>query len=557
MNTRSLQKRSTPKVPQSWHLVTNHLNLLYMLAAGLVMEPSGFRGKHYVDSLATYPGWIPLFRNGPPPKALEQAISERKYLRPCLVSLDLSRFSGPVQVLSREGKIRIPDAEFPKVRLGKEGIGILVRAPLPLTLLSRIRFQSEEDRQVFETAANVVSNVDLKPYRLEVEDSLFRNVTNSVWPPSQPAKPGRRSKHQKEPNRQSDDLFEEAERTSQDLPPQIKHRHIPAQALGGLLAMLYHFANRSELGLGVFQLITGSAHKGDEEIQDKVLLELPNWLNGSDFSECSYTPAILYWGAMDALVTTQEENHSSQSVDVVLEYLDAQISQLTDEKYRSRLERLVADMRGCLGLDGGTINELFERTKGSLSRPLLLFCLREHCLDLLKFSHPLLSDAEYLLAGILFGVRDGWLKLPSVMRNPELSAYVMDRMAKDTHIQQGDVLSLRETPDPHPQPLRALFPRETESWHESQTNAAIEIAEGCKWMDCIGTVVTPADGSPLEEPKRENGTFIFCGKTNSTLKVWHDVFLKRLGDWPPIDWRLESKIRNDLEFLKRKDTDLA
>jgi len=550
MSTTNSKKSNAPRTPQQWYLVTNHLNLLYMLAAGLVMEPSGFRGKHYVDSLGAIPGWVPFFRDAVPAKTLDEAVSERRHLRLCIVSFDLSEVSGYVQVLSREGKIR--DAKFPNIRLGKEGIGILCRAPLPLTLVSRICFQSDEDRQMFETAAKDVSNVDLKPYRLEIEESLFRNMTDSVWPPVQTGKPLRRSTRQKEPDSQSGDLFDETEGMPQGLAPQVEQRLISSQALGGLLSMLYHCANRSELGVKVFQLISGSAHNTTNAfIEDPILAELPNWLSGGGVSEHSSTPAKLFWGAIDALVSAQEGNHSSQPVDAVLEYLDTQITQLDDEKYKSRLQRLVSDMRGFLSLGGGTITELFERNKGSLSRPLLLFCLREHCKDLLEFSHPLLSDAEYLLAGILFGVRDGWLRLPCGMRDQALSAYVMYRMAGVAHQKQENVISLPETPSP--QPLRALFPCGAESWHKSQINAAIEIAKDSKWSDCIETVVASTDSSPLENPRHENGKFVFPGEASLTIKIRQDAFLKRLGQWPSIDGKLESKIRNDLNSARKDE----
>ncbi|MBK7646963.1 MAG: hypothetical protein IPJ12_07365 [Betaproteobacteria bacterium] len=542
MKTTSSKERSARKIAQTWYLVTNHLNLLYMLAAGLVMEPSGFRGKHYVDSLGAIPGWIPLFRNAIPAKALEQAVSERKHLRPCIVSFDLSGVSGPVQVLSREGKIR--NADFPKVRLGKDDDAILIRAPLPLTLFSRICFLTDEDKKVFEIAAKDVSNVDLRPYCIEIENSLLCNTTDVAWPPIQSGNPRRRNTRQKESNSQLGDLFGGGEDAPQVSAAQI-NRHVSAQALGGLLAMLYHGASRSELGVKVFQLLTDSVHNPDGTfIQDPILAELPNWLNGGGLSDHSPIPARLYWGAVNALVAAQEENQSSQPVAVVLEYLDAQLTQLTDEKYRSRLERLIADMRGFLGLGGGTITELFERNKGSLSRPLLLFCLREHCVDLLEFSHPLLSDAEFLLAGILFGLRDGWLRLPYEMRNQALSDYVMYRISCVAHQKQGDVLSLAETPSP--QPLRALFPSDADAWHKSQTNAAIEIAKSSKWRDCIEMIVASADGSPLDEPKQESGKFIFHGETTSTIEIRHQAFLKRLGEWPPIDTELELKIRGYL-----------
>lgn len=549
MSTTNSKKPNAPKPPQPWYLVTNHLNLLYMLAAGLVMGPSGFRGKHYVDSLGAIPGWVPFFRNAVPVKTLEEAVSERRHLRPCIVSFDLSGISGPVQVLSREGKIR--DAGFPNIRLGKEGIGILVRAPLPLTFVSRIYFQSDEDRQMFEAAAKDVSNVDLKPYRLAIEESLFRNATDSAWPPIQTAKV-RQNKSTNESGAQANLQFDSTQGAQRDVAPQIEHQPISAQSFGGVLSMLYHCANHSELGVNVFQLITGSANiTNSASVEDPILAELPNWLSGDGVSEHSSTPARLYWGTINALVAAQEGNHPSQPVDVALEYLAAQAEQLEDDKSKSRLERLISDMRSLLGLGGGTITELFERHKGSLSRPLLLFCLREHCKDLLEFSHPLLSNAEHLLAGILFGVRDGWLRLPCELRNEALTAYATYRMACFAHQRQGGELILPEAPSP--QPLRALFPCDAESWRKSQINAAIEIAKVSKWSDCVDTVIASTDGTPLTEPKRENGSFIFSGETTSTKKVRHDVFLKHLGEWPPIDAKLESKIRNDLNSARKEE----
>ena len=43
------------KAPDSAFLVTNHLNLMYMLAAGLLMPPAGFGDKYYRDPLECFP----------------------------------------------------------------------------------------------------------------------------------------------------------------------------------------------------------------------------------------------------------------------------------------------------------------------------------------------------------------------------------------------------------------------------------------------------------------------------------------------------------------------
>ncbi|HRO56085.1 MAG TPA: hypothetical protein PK667_05860 [Nitrosomonas europaea] len=544
MNTTSLKKRSLRKNTQTWHLVTNHQNLLYILAAGLVMEPSGFGGKHYADSLNAIPGWIPLFRNKIPAQALEQAVSERKHLRPCVVSFDLSGVSGSVQFLSRKGHIR--DGSFPVARYGKEDVAIFIRAPLPQSLLSRICFRSLEDRQEFEIAAGDVSNVDLLPCRIEVDELLFSSATDAAWPPIQAGKPRPRNAQKKLPDNKVGDLLGMPEEVPKILEARRTHSPVSEQALGGLLAMLYHSANRSDLGLSVFQRATGLVRDTDGiAASDPILAELPNWLDGSGISERADTPARLYFGVMESLAAEQGQNGSSQPVEVVLGYLNNRLAQLTEEKIRLRLERLIADMRGCFGLGGGTITEIFERNKGSLSRPLLLFCLREHCMDLLEFSHPLLSDAEYLLAGILFGVRDGWLRLPSSLRDPALAAYVMYRMAVAAHQRQGDVLSLPE--NPIPQPLRACFASTADSWSDNQTAAALEIARTRKWRDCIETVIASVDGSPLDNPRQENGQFIFSGEATSTTEIKRETFLQHLGQWPPIDASLDSRVRMMLD----------
>ena len=63
------------KAATRWLLVSNHLNLLYMLAAGLVMPPMGFGKKYYQDTLAAYPGWIPLFANDVTKAAIAYSVS--------------------------------------------------------------------------------------------------------------------------------------------------------------------------------------------------------------------------------------------------------------------------------------------------------------------------------------------------------------------------------------------------------------------------------------------------------------------------------------------------
>ena len=123
------------KAPGSALLVTNHLNLMYMLAAGLVVPPDGFGDKYYRDTLADFPGWIPLFIDKAPRDAIETATSEAGHLRPAIVELDLSSLSGPVMVIGEGGVPR--ELRFPDKLDGTER-AILVPAPLPVSRIVSI-----------------------------------------------------------------------------------------------------------------------------------------------------------------------------------------------------------------------------------------------------------------------------------------------------------------------------------------------------------------------------------------------------------------------------------
>lgn len=498
--------------------------MLYMLAAGMVMGPAGFRGKHYSDPLNVYPGWIPLFRDKVkvPADALNHATSERKHLCPCIASFDLSELSGPVRMLSKDGRMRVAS---PTARKRKDDIALLVRAPLPPTLLSSINFCSSEDMQAFESAANDVSNVDLFPYRVEIAESMFSSDGEVTWPEQQP----------------QEQLIDDG---SDNLPAF-------GQALGGVLAMLYHTANRSDLGLAIFQSATGASGDKDNDLiqSDPILAELPNWMDSGEISAQADTRARLFWGVIQSLVIAQTHERSQTPIDVALTYLENQLDLLQETEFRPRLERLIADMRGFLGLGGGTVTELFERHKGSLSRPLLLFCLREHCTDLLDFSHPLVKDAEYLLAGILFGVRDTWLQLPKELRDPDLSTYVAFRMADAEHRKQGDSLAM-DAPL-RPKPLRELFTSPSGEWNSMTKDVAVELASKCNWNECIQTRITLAEADLPESFERNDLQVLLPGRVTTVAEeVDERKFLHRLGQWPLIPPQIESEVRNKIGSLQ-------
>ena len=505
---------------QSWFLTTNHLNLLYMLAAGMVMGPAGFAGKHYRDPSSGLSGLIPIFHEGVPELAIQQATSEQKHLRPCIAELDLTGLSGQVRLVARNGEVSTGTLPL---SIGSEIGALLMRAPLPMALVKRLLFRSPADRKEFETSARNFANIDLSDLSIEVAEQRFSSTQPMLWPLSE----------------QPDDTVQGA----------VDRAPARGDAIGGGLAMLYQFANRSDLCCSVYRVASGAGDADDCSVvqRDPVLAELMPWVESGALRPESSVQARLFWGAIQALVDARLRGSTEKPVDTVLGFLDDQLSSLQEAGYRSRLERLIADMRSTFGLGGGTISQLFEHHKGTLSRPLLLFCLRERCVDLLEFSHPDLSDEELVLAAILFGVREGWIGLPVELRAAkELSRFVEHRMFVAEWSQRGIRLSL-DTAPPRPIPLRELLKTGESTWSEERNASLAKLASRLGWHDCITSRIRLSQGQYRLNITPDGVEVVVRGDIRPPVVVIdRDGLLKRISQWPPLPRALEDEVRTAL-----------
>ena len=180
-----VKREKPPKpasAPASGLLVTNHLNLLYMLAAGMVMPPSGFGGKYYQDTLDYCPGWIPLFLDKRlPADALKLSTSEAPHLKPVVVAMDLTGLSGTMAAFGTEGPREL---RFPDELDGSESI-LLIPAPLPTSRVTHIAFPSPGDKRAVETEAVDFANVPLQHFKRKTMKTLFSKPSDKPWPPTQ------------------------------------------------------------------------------------------------------------------------------------------------------------------------------------------------------------------------------------------------------------------------------------------------------------------------------------------------------------------------------------
>lgn len=509
---------------QTWLLATNHQNMAYMLSAGMLMGPAGFRGKHYQDPSSEFPGWLPLFRGTVPETALEQCVKERKDLRHCIAVVDIEPLRGAVRLVRKGGEIE--DGVLPDSIEG-DVAAILVPAPLPLSLLKALRFHTEGEQKEFK--AVLVNDPTIGSLSLETEVSggsisMDRLMT---WPPLENPVTGVHLKGDDNPVR--------------------------GQAIGGMLAMLYHVANRSDLCCSAYRVVGGDQNKEHEAAVKRSLIfkELQSWLESGRIAEDAHPQASLYWGVADALLQAQRDPSDPGPIDTILVYLQKRADEEgRDQKLHSALEKLIGEIRSLGGLGRGSKSELFKRHEGALSRSLLLLCLFDTSSDFLAYSNPVFTDDQIALAAILFGIRDGgWRKLPKALRQPDaLAKYAMQRMCAIEHGQRLEFISKPALP----QPLRELVPPgnwttslKEGSFGEFAREQAQFRSPDTEWAaDCIETYVTLPSGQ--HELTISNGGVEFKCRglwDVPRFQVVKEGFLKKVSQWPPLPPDIEQELR--------------
>ena len=453
--------------PDRCCLVTNHLNLLYMLAAGLVLPRSGFGEKYYRDTLECCPGWIPLFTGRPGRAAVDHSVAEAGHLKPCRVVVSLRDCAGPVMVPVQGG---VEKRRWPH-EVGRAPL-IFVPAPLPASVVEEIRFGSLGDSKACEADAADYGNVPLADFETRADRKRPALAAGPPWPPPH-------------------------------VPPERVAPLGAAQAAGGMLAMLRLFAHRDpgEMLEGVGHLGLAACRAAFDPIEDlapdlsaTVAAGLPAWMRAgpSPAPPDAVLPGIdgggarrLFWGAIDTL----SEQAGAAGVDEanarLLDFLDRASGGL-EERLRQHVAELRETLDSLTGLADLTASDLFDRFRTPFPRAMSLLFLRSTCADLLAFEHDALTSEDRLAAALLFGARAGWLALPLPLRGGKAaSAAVSHRMAALSHRLADTGFELGPAPG-RPKPLAELFAGE---WNARQRKAAVELARRQKWTDCLQTRV--------------------------------------------------------------------
>ena len=511
-----------------WLFPTNQLNLMFMIASGLVSGPAGFGRKYFADCLGVCPGWIPVFAGGVPKHALAQATTEGKHLRAVIAELDLTALRGPVQALGADGVQRT--IQFPE-GLSDSDMGLLIPAPLPSTWIRIIHYPSRDERATVQEEATDFANVPLSAHRSKVSARLFSGKSQCPWPPELPASG-------------DDDL--------------ALHT---VSAVGGAMALALALGNRgdetTEAARALFEpecrgtgrdegarpfespLFEAFKHwacieprDGSLDLQARLLVSILSALVAAKIradAEARATPVDLHQTALDALLAEQDR-------------LAEEGSQPASE----RLAGLVEDLKGVVGLGAHTISELLSRHPKPFSRGLLLFFLRDRPEDLLELDSPGLNAMDFAVAATLFGARSGWMGLPADVRNrPGLREAVSHRMAELAHRERNSGLDLGPVPE-RIKPLRELLRTADGKWDKRQADAALALARGLKWSDLLQTRISLGKGDYRLQVDGRGAHILLEGDVKAVVtEVPPEALLGRLSKAvvPP---KLETTVREKM-----------
>ena len=508
------------KALDSGLLVTNHLNLLYMLSAGLVLPPAGFGGKYYQDTLGSFPGWIPLFVEKVSRPAINYSTREAGHLKPVLVEVALGGLSGQVFAYGEDGtrELRFPE------QLHRTEQVIFVPAPLPTSWIKSIVYPSVDDKRFCEADAKDFGNVPITDFKGRSNKTLFAKATDTPWPLS-------------------------------DGPAEHEAPLQTPLAAGGAMAMLLHFGNQGELAVESCRRAFDPGDVPTAPLADPILAAIPEWMEAGKPQSSSAadgegdradirnaTQKRLFWGAIEKVLDWRQRGGVGGAEDGLLDFLVATTATL-DPRLQAGTRKLCDTLSSLSGLADATASELFERHPTPMARAMILFCLRRDCADLLDFSHDMLREPDCLLAAILFGVRDGWLRFPLRLRAvPGLSDAVSHRMARMSHRIAGTELDLGDPPA-RPRPLRELF-GDGSGWRSSGESAALGLARTQKW-DCVDTRISLGRGEYRLSVRGGSAHIDMPGEPKISPRVDIVEFFDHLRK-SRLNPRVEAKVRKSI-----------
>lgn len=450
-------------------MTTNHLNLSYMMGAGLILSENGFGTKYYKDGFSLFPGQVVLFSDTIPEKAIEMSKQEEDHLITAIVLVSLDSLTGSVVCIDHQGK-PLGNLQFPEELKGTEA-ALIMPAPLPISWVDEICFETQEDMNRFKESADDLHNVESHNFSIKVKKTLFKQI-------------------QKEKNESSlgfDNPFPWNKTT--DSFPKFSISYDKAFALGGILAMFRWLANKSPAILSAYQSAFGLEQDISPLFMEPQMHDLWGWQAQERQSPATgeALPIKMFWGAVDTIARSRfmEGEDARKALFLFLkEVVETWQDVAHNEKLKAALNTLIKELDSVSGISDSTLSKLLDQHPKSFSRAVILFFLREKCEDLLEFTNERLTLTDIICAAILFGAREGWFGLSKKLRGTlTLQKAIVHHMADLAHRESKTGMNLGPAPAP-PLTYLELFSTRDGVWTGKQKQAALILGKHNQW-ECI------------------------------------------------------------------------
>ena len=414
------EKKITILTKDKWFFPTNTQNLSNFIAQGLITEPSGMR-KYYRDILEDYPGWVPLFRKKLPAYALEKGRIENCQLSLCIVEISLEQVNGSVKALTNNYGMGA-DYQVIDCELGSNSIEqldeldieiILIPGSVPLTCIKHIHFESKDERVLYESTSKTFSNLvidDLKSKFKYGYSKIISTIISAV-----------------DTDRISHKLIRGVELQS-NTELKNENSYTKSYAVGGAIVNSFYIAKNGSLSDSFFKSLVGM-----QNIETQLPIDLEQVLNYlQNVTEHSH-PVLgkMYTGIFDKI------SCNTDIKDTILDFLNSfTVDDSPDpkEKSQQRLKQISKTLTDFELNPDKSASEFFKTTKSTVEKALFMLFLRESSDGLITFNLDCLTEEDYLLYALCFGIRDGFINSPKEIKESKgLQLYVSEFMANYHH----------------------------------------------------------------------------------------------------------------------------
>jgi len=380
-----------------YFLPTNTENLKMIIAQGLISSPKGFQ-KYYKDLLEILPGYILIFKNKIPPEMLNYVIIEDNTLTQCILEIDIKNIVAGTLFALSDGKwveVSIADIDNSSSDI------FLIPAPMPLSTISKVIFKEVKDKNSFEDYPKLYNNVCISEIKLH-----YTKTDKKLFKPNVDTTNGLLSKENS--TNTTINLLKSLELNILEPSDYIK-----TYAIGGLLTNLFYFTKNGQLSQKIFDAwISGEK---PNNIEDYGLFEYLH--NNKDLPEDDLELKI-YAKMLEYLVFSKDFKEE------IINYLQVD----------SKMEKIAKKLINFDNISEKPFSQEYAEAKTDYGKRLLMLFHRDDTESFIELQQDALREEDYVIYGMLFGIRDKFTKIPKFIREYDgLQNYISTYMSNYYH----------------------------------------------------------------------------------------------------------------------------